>query len=53
MNFSKKLKNEGFSLIELVVVIAVLSILSAITIPSFICIIRKSKATADSQLLIM
>ena len=46
MKISQKVINGGFSLIELVVVIAVLSILSAVTIPSFICIIRKSKATA-------
>ena len=38
--------NSGFSLIELVVVVSVLSILSAITIPSFICFQRRAKATA-------
>ena len=46
MIISKKVENDGFSLIELVVVIAVLSILSAVTIPSFVCMIRKSKAAA-------
>ena len=38
--------NSGFSLIELVVVISVLSIFSAIAIPSFICFQRRAKATA-------
>ena len=46
MDISKKLNNDGFSLIELVIVISVLSILSAVAIPNFLCIIRKSKATA-------
>ena len=41
-----KYKNEGFSLIELVIVISVLAILSAITFPAFTCLIRKAKATA-------
>ena len=46
MNISKTINNEGFSLIELVIVISVLSILSAVAIPNFLCITRKSKATA-------
>ena len=46
MNISQKINNEGFSLIELVIVISVLSILSAVAIPNFLCITRKSKATA-------
>ena len=39
-------KKDGFSLIELVVVVTVLGVLSAIAIPSFNCFQRKSKATA-------
>ena len=39
-------ENEGFSLIELVVVISVLAILSAISIPAFRCFINKAKSTA-------
>ena len=39
-------ENEGFSLLELVVVISVLAILSAISIPVFSCFINKAKATA-------
>ena len=38
-------KEEGFSLIELVVVVAVLSALSAIAIPQFNCYQRKAKAS--------
>ena len=41
-----KFNNQGFSLIELVVVIGVLAILSAVSLPAFTCIIRKAKATA-------
>ncbi len=44
-------KNSGFTLIELVISIAVLSILSAIAIPSFICFQNKSKATAAMYLM--
>ena len=44
-------QNSGFSLIELIVSIAVLSILSAITIPSFICFQKKAKATAAMYLM--
>ena len=44
-------KNSGFSLIELVISISVLSILSAIAIPSFICFLNKSKATAAMYLM--
>ena len=39
-------KEEGFSLIELVVVVFVLSVFSAISIPTFNCFQRKSYATA-------
>ena len=44
-------KNSGFSLIELVVSISVLSILSAIAIPTFSCFLNKSKATAAMYLM--
>ncbi len=46
MVFNKFSEDEGFSLIELVVVVSVLSVLSAIAIPSFHCFQQKSKATA-------
>ena len=41
-----KKKYSGFSLIELVVAVAVLAILSAVAIPSFLCFQRKSQTTA-------
>jgi len=44
--FKRKINNDGFTLLELVIVIAVLSILSAVAIPNFICFQRKAKATA-------
>ena len=42
----RKTQNDGFTLLELVVVISVLSILSAISIPNFICFPKKARATA-------
>ena len=44
MDFYEIKKNEGFSLIELTIVIGVLGILSSIAIPSFLTVIEK---TAD------
>ena len=41
-----KYSKDGFTLVELVVVIAVLAILSAVAIPSFICFPKKARATA-------
>ena len=42
----KEKNNKGFSLIELVVVVGVLAVLSAIAIPSFICFPKRARATA-------
>ena len=42
----KKHEQEGFSLIELVTVVSVLGILSAITIPRFTCFVKESEVQA-------
>ena len=43
----KKKKLKGFTLIEIIVVIAILGILMAILVPSFIGYLRKAKRTSD------
>ena len=45
-------QNEGFSLVELVVVIAVLAILSAVAIPAFVGIRNNAKVSAAKNSLI-
>lgn len=42
-----KLKKHGFTLIELIVVIAIIAVLAAILVPSLMGYIKKSKRTAD------
>ena len=49
----KSIKKDGFSLIELVVVVAVLAILSAIAIPAFGDMRKKSMITVAKQNLIL
>ena len=46
------IKNEGFSLVELVVVIAVLAILSAVAIPAFIGVRNNAKVSAAKNSLV-
>ncbi len=48
----KIIKNEGFSLIELVIVIAVLAILSAVAIPSFLNVRNNAKISAVKKSLV-
>ena len=46
------IKNEGFSLVELVVVIAVLAILSAVAIPAFIGVRNNARVSAAKNSLV-
>ena len=41
-------KKRGFTIIELVIVLVALAILAAIAIPSFVLVIQRSKASADT-----
>ena len=46
----KNLKNKkGFTIVELVIVIAVIAILAAVLIPTFSNVIQKAEASADLQ----
>ena len=43
---SSKHKEEGFSLLELVTIVSVLGILSAIALPNFLCFRKESEVQA-------
>ena len=47
--FKQQLNNDGFSLIELVIVVAILAILTAIIVPSFIKYYERARKTRDLQ----
>jgi prepilin-type N-terminal cleavage/methylation domain-containing protein len=47
----KSNKKKGFTIVELVIVIAVIAILAAVLIPTFVKLIRKSKINKDTQLI--
>ena len=53
MNFKKTWKraNEGFTLVELIVVIAILAILAGIAVPAYSGYIKKANEAADQQIL--
>ena len=44
-----KLNNKGFTLVELIVVIAILGVLAAVLAPQYIQYVEKSKQSADVQ----
>ena len=46
----KSLRKKGFTIVELVIVIAVIAILAAVLIPTFTGIIKKANISADTQL---
>lgn len=45
----KKTSKKGFTIVELVIVIAVIAILAAVLIPTFSSLIQKAKLNADTQ----
>ena len=45
----KNLRKKGFTIVELVIVIAVIAILAAILIPTFVSITRRANQSADQQ----
>ena len=46
---TKRLNKKGFTLVELVIVIAVIAILAAVLIPTFSSIVKKANMSADQQ----
>ena len=45
----KKMNNKGFTIVELVIVIAVIAILAAVMIPTFSGVVQKANQTAVQQ----
>lgn len=48
----KKTSKKGFTMVELVIVIAVVAILAAVLIPTFISLSRKANQSVDTQLIV-
>lgn len=47
----KKMNNKGFSLVELIIVIAIMAILVGVLAPQYIKYVEKSRVSADKDLL--
>ena len=45
-----KLNKKGFTIVELVIVIAIIAILAAVLIPTFASLVKKANVSADTQL---
>ena len=46
----KNLKKKGFTIVELVIVIAVIAVLAAVLIPTFVSLTKKANLSADQQM---
>ena len=46
----KKTNNKGFSLVELIIVVAIMAILIGVLAPQYIKYVEKSRKSADAQL---
>ena len=49
MNMKKSLSNKGFSLVELIIVIAIMAVLVGVLAPQFTKYVAKSKSSTDTQ----
>ncbi len=45
----RKMNKKGFTIVELVIVIAVIAILAAVLIPTFVSLVKKANLSADTQ----
>ena len=45
----RKMNKKGFTIVELVIVIAVIAILAAVLIPTFVGLVNKANQSADIQ----